>query len=136
MGDSIRSSVRCRSTLPRFRQRARLQAQSGHNRQLASLPVQPAWGPPMLSHRIASEILAAEIRDARSWQIAALGSLLAWNISTLSLGASLIPSLVAILVALLAQAIAALLGLSERFDLRSPLITGCSLALLIRGDAL
>ena len=90
----------------------------------------------MLSYRTASENLVAEFRDARSWQIAALGSLLAWNISSLSLGASLVPSLVAILAALATQAIATELGLAKRLDLRSSLITGFSLALLIRGDGL
>ncbi len=90
----------------------------------------------MLSYRAISENIAAEFRDARLWQIAALGSLLAWNISSLSLGASLVPSLVAILAALATQAIATALGLSKQLDLRSPLITGFSLALLIRGDGL
>ena len=90
----------------------------------------------MLSYRAVSENIAAEFRDARSWQIAALGSLLAWNISSLSLGASLVPSLVAILAALATQAIATELGLAKRLDLRSSLITGFSLALLIRGDGL
>jgi Na+-translocating ferredoxin:NAD+ oxidoreductase RnfD subunit len=90
----------------------------------------------MLSHRTATETIAAEFRDARFWQIAALGSLLAWNITTLSLGASLVPSLVAILAALATQALATAMGLAKRLDLRSPLITGFSLALLIRGDGL
>ena len=125
----------------------------------------------MPSFRIAASAVAAEFRDARFWQIAALGSLLGWNIATLSLGASIVPSLVAILAALCTQAIATAAGqsrpsqvclpimslssigfarfranpivalatqgcLAKKLDLRSPLITGFSLALLIRGDAL
>jgi Na+-transporting NADH:ubiquinone oxidoreductase subunit NqrB len=82
-----------------------------------------------------TERLAREMRDARSWQIAALASLLGLNIATLSLGASLMPSLVAVVSALLAQGIAGSLS-RVRFEPRSALITGLSLALLIRGDGL
>jgi Na+-transporting NADH:ubiquinone oxidoreductase subunit NqrB len=82
-----------------------------------------------------TESFAREMRDARSWQIAALASLLGLNIATLSLGASLMPSLVAVASALLAQGIAGSLS-RARFDPRSALITGLSLALLIRGDGL
>ena len=84
----------------------------------------------------AKSVLVTELRDARTWQIAALGTLLCWNIATIDLGASLVPSLVAIISALLTQAVATALGAAKKLDLRSPLITGCSLALLVRGDAL
>ncbi len=74
--------------------------------------------------------------DARLWQIAVLASLLAWNITVLSLGASLAPSLAALGGTLLAQAAwSAALGLRP-VDLRSALITGLSLSLLLRTDAL
>jgi Na+-transporting NADH:ubiquinone oxidoreductase subunit NqrB len=93
-------------------------------------------------HRYSSVIsqlfkwLLQEFRDARYWQIAALGGLLAWNISALTLGASLLPSLIALISSLATQIIATrLLGL-PKLDLRSPLITGLSLSLLLRGDAL
>jgi Na+-transporting NADH:ubiquinone oxidoreductase subunit NqrB len=76
------------------------------------------------------------MRDARLSQIAALSGLLIWNIAELSLGASLAPSLVSIGGALVAQIIAARLARLPKVDLRSPLITGLSLSLLLRGDAL
>ncbi|HVJ56115.1 MAG TPA: RnfABCDGE type electron transport complex subunit D [Aliidongia sp.] len=82
-----------------------------------------------------SEFLLDEIEDARFWQIAALASLLCWNIAMLSLGASLLPSLVAVSAALATQIAASRIA-RRPVDLRSPLITGLSLALLIRGDAL
>ena len=74
--------------------------------------------------------------DARLWQIAVLASLLTWNIAVLSLGASLAPSLAALSGTLLAQvAWSVALGLRP-IDLRSALITGLSLSLLLRTDAL
>jgi Na+-transporting NADH:ubiquinone oxidoreductase subunit NqrB len=82
-----------------------------------------------------TEILYRELQDARLWQIAALTSLLSWNLTMLSLGASLLPSLVALASALATQAAASRLT-GQRLDLRSPWITGLSLALLIRGDSL
>src|SRR5271155_1804388 len=88
-----------------------------------------------------SEVLQREVRDARIWQIAALTLLLSWNLTSLSLGASLLPSLVAVVSALITQIIATKLhnlrsADKKPLDLRSPWITGLSLALLIRGDAL
>lgn len=79
--------------------------------------------------------LRNEASDARIWQIAALSALLIWNISQLSLGASAVPSLLAITMALGAQLLCARLAGTTRADLRSPLITGLSLSLLLRGDA-
>ena len=83
-----------------------------------------------------SSWLRREARDARSWQILSLACLLTWAVWRLPLGASLAPSLVAVGAALTAHVvIAAVLG-ARPLDLRSPLITGLSLALLLRGDAL
>jgi Na+-transporting NADH:ubiquinone oxidoreductase subunit NqrB len=76
------------------------------------------------------------LRDPRHWQIAALGGLLTWNISALTLGAEFWPSLSAMIAALATQIVATRLSGLQRLDLRSPLITGLSLALLLRGDAL
>ena len=72
--------------------------------------------------------------DARIWQIAALSLLLAWNVTHLTIGASLVPSLVAVVSAIVAQVAAARLATLRSLDLRSPLITGLSLALLLRGE--
>ena len=80
--------------------------------------------------------MQSELRDARVWQIAALSSLLAWNVSQLSMGAALAPSLVALSFAIMAQIVTTRLAGLPALDLRSPLITGLSLALLLRGDAL
>jgi Na+-translocating ferredoxin:NAD+ oxidoreductase RnfD subunit len=104
----------------------------------AFAPVSGAGVPPADGRdaRPTASFLVRESRDARFWQVAALGLLLGWNIATLSLGASLLPSLVAIAAALAAQLAARFAGLTPSFDLRSALITGCSLALLIRGDGL
>jgi enediyne biosynthesis protein E5 len=74
--------------------------------------------------------------DARYFQIAALGCLLIINMTVIEFGARPLPSVVAIGSALLAQwACARLTGLPQ-FDYRSPLITGLSLGLLLRADAI
>jgi Na+-transporting NADH:ubiquinone oxidoreductase subunit NqrB len=80
--------------------------------------------------------LRREARDARLSQIAALSGLLIWNIAEISLGASLLPSLVSVAGCVVAQVVAARLAGLSGVDLRSPLITGLSLSLLLRGDAL
>jgi Na+-transporting NADH:ubiquinone oxidoreductase subunit NqrB len=73
--------------------------------------------------------------DARNWQILALGTLLLFNLATLDYGAHLLPSLTAVAATLLTQ-----LWFTRRLrlplDLRSPLITGLSLSLLLRVDGL
>jgi Na+-transporting NADH:ubiquinone oxidoreductase subunit NqrB len=74
--------------------------------------------------------------DARHFQIAALASLLAINLTTLDFGASLVPSAVAIASCLATQALCSWIFKTPRLDLRSPLITGFSLSLLLRADAL
>jgi len=76
----------------------------------------------------------AWLADARHYQIAALGLLLAYNIGWLDLGARLVPSLMAIAGALGTQALCSRLWRLPSIDLRSPLITGFSLSLLLRGD--
>jgi enediyne biosynthesis protein E5 len=74
--------------------------------------------------------------DARNFQIAALGCLLIINMTVIDFGARSLPSVVAIGSALFAQwACSRLAGLPQ-FDLRSPLITGLSLSLLLRADAI
>lgn len=92
--------------------------------------------PPLLpSARRVRDLVRAEVRDARAWQIAALSALLAWNLTQLSLGASVPASATAIGCALAAQAFASRLAGLRSIDLRSPMITGLSLSLLLRGDA-
>jgi Na+-transporting NADH:ubiquinone oxidoreductase subunit NqrB len=73
-------------------------------------------------------------RDARLYQIAALATLLAISLTTLDLGARLLPSLFAIASALATQALCTRVCRLPRLDLRSPLITGLSLSLLLRAD--
>jgi Na+-transporting NADH:ubiquinone oxidoreductase subunit NqrB len=74
--------------------------------------------------------------DARYFQIAALGTLLGINFSLIDFGARPLPSAVAIGGALITQAICSRLAGLRKLDLRSPLITGLSLSLLLRADAL
>jgi len=74
--------------------------------------------------------------DARHYQIAALATLLAYNIGWLDFGARPLSSALAIMSALATQALCTRwYGLPE-FDPRSPLITGLSLSLLLRADDL
>ena len=72
--------------------------------------------------------------DPRYYQIAALGALLAVSMTVLDLGARPLPSALAIVGALAAQALCSWLWRLPRFDWRSPLITGLSLSLLLRAD--
>ncbi len=74
--------------------------------------------------------------DARYFQIAALGSLLAINFSLIDFGARPLPSAVAIGAALLTQIACSRIAGLPKLDLRSPMITGLSLSLLLRADAL
>jgi enediyne biosynthesis protein E5 len=73
--------------------------------------------------------------DARYFQIAALSALLAVNFSLIDFGARPLSSAVAIAAALLTQVLCARLT-GTAIDLRSPVITGLSLSLLLRADAL
>ena len=80
--------------------------------------------------------IAAWLRsDARHFQIAALATLLAFNIGFLDFGAKPLNSALAVAAALTTQILCSR-GLSlPAVDLRSPLITGLSLSLLLRADA-
>jgi len=81
----------------------------------------PAWLPRDLWH------------DARHYQIAALSSLLIYNIGWVDFGAHPLNSALAIGAALATQA-ACSRWFEAPFDPRSPLITGLSLSLLLRAD--
>ena len=73
--------------------------------------------------------------DARHFQIAALSLLLFINFFWIDFGAKPLYSALAIAAALLTQAVCARLSGSPQIDLRSPLITGLSLSLLLRANA-
>ena len=73
-------------------------------------------------------------KDGRYYQIAALGVLLGLNMTLIDLGARLLPSLLAVAGALATQALYSRLWRLPAIDLRSPLITGLSLSLLLRAD--
>jgi len=73
--------------------------------------------------------------DARHFQIVALSSLLLVNFTWIDFGAKPLYSALAILSALAAQAVCSRLAGLPNIDLRSPLITGLSLSLLLRADA-
>jgi Na+-transporting NADH:ubiquinone oxidoreductase subunit NqrB len=81
-------------------------------------------------------VVAAELRDARLYQILSLGGLLVFGVARLDLDVR--PTLaVAILLTVLAtQYAGARLGATPRFDPRSALISGLSLCLLLRTDVL
>lgn len=72
--------------------------------------------------------------DARHYQIAALTTLLIYNIGWLDFGAQPFNSACAIAGALAAQLFCTRLYELPQLDLRSPLITGLSLSLLLRAD--
>jgi Na+-transporting NADH:ubiquinone oxidoreductase subunit NqrB len=72
--------------------------------------------------------------DARHYQIAALSTLLAYNIGWLDFGARPLNSALAIVSALATQALCTRWYHLPAFDPRSPLITGLSLSLLLRAD--
>jgi Na+-transporting NADH:ubiquinone oxidoreductase subunit NqrB len=72
--------------------------------------------------------------DARHFQIAALATLLAFNFGWLDFGARPLNSACAIGGALLTQVVCSRWWKLPGTDLRSPLITGLSLSLLLRAD--
>jgi enediyne biosynthesis protein E5 len=74
--------------------------------------------------------------DARHFQIVALGALLAVNFAWLDFGASPVASVLALVSSVATQAVCARLKGLPSIDLRSPLITGLSLSLLLRADEL
>ena len=73
--------------------------------------------------------------DARHYQIAALATLLVYNLGFLDFAARPLDSALAIAAALLTQAVCTRVFGLPSFDPRSPLITGLSLSLLLRADA-
>ena len=73
--------------------------------------------------------------DARYFQIGALGALLTLNFALIDFGARPLPSAIAIGATLLTQFLCARIT-GAKFDWRSALITGLSLSLLLRADAL
>ena len=73
------------------------------------------------------------LRDARHYQIAALSTLLVFNFGWIDFGARLENSALALLAALMTQLVCSYLTKTP-LDLRSPLITGLSLSLLLRAD--
>jgi enediyne biosynthesis protein E5 len=73
--------------------------------------------------------------DARHYQIAALSTLLVFNLGRLDFGARPLNSALAIGGALATQALCMRLCKLPSFDPRSALITGLSLSLLLRADA-
>jgi enediyne biosynthesis protein E5 len=72
--------------------------------------------------------------DARHYQIAALSTLLIYNVGWLDFGARPLNSALAIASSLLTQALCSRYYGLPSIDLRSPLITGLSLSLLLRAD--
>jgi Na+-transporting NADH:ubiquinone oxidoreductase subunit NqrB len=73
--------------------------------------------------------------DARHFQIVALSSLLTINFVWIDFGAKPLYSALAISSALVTQYVCSRLSGLQRIDLRSALITGLSLSLLLRADA-
>src|SRR5437764_14813915 len=72
--------------------------------------------------------------DARHYQIAALSTLLVFNLGWLDFGARPLNSALTIAAALAMQALCTRLFALPNFDPRSPLITGLSLSLLLRAE--
>ena len=72
--------------------------------------------------------------DARHFQIVALASLLGLNFAFLDFAARPLNSALAIAASLATQALCSRLSGLPAIDLRSPLITGLSLSLLLRAD--
>ena len=86
---------------------------------------------PSLSKRIGALLRG----DARHFQIIVLTALLAFNIGWIDFGAAPLNSLLAIAATLATQLACTLIFRLPALDLRSPLITGLSLSLLLRADA-
>jgi enediyne biosynthesis protein E5 len=86
---------------------------------------------PSLSTRVGALLRG----DARHFQIVVLAALLAFNIGWIDFGAVPLHSLLAVAAAVATQLVCTRLFRLPALDLRSPLITGLSLSLLLRGDA-
>jgi enediyne biosynthesis protein E5 len=78
--------------------------------------------------------MRASLFDARHFQIVALSSLLAVNFTWIDFGAQPLYCALAIVSALATQFVCSRLWQLPQLDLRSPLITGLSLGLLLRAD--
>lgn len=76
--------------------------------------------------------LAALFADARHLQIATLGNLVAVHLFGFDFGATPLQAAATVASALAAQFVCSRLAGATIFDWRSPLITGCSLTLLLR----
>ncbi len=74
-------------------------------------------------------------RDPRPWQIGVLSTLLAWGSLTLDFEVDVLRTAATLAAALISQWACSRLWRVPRFDPRSPLISGLSLALLLRADA-
>jgi enediyne biosynthesis protein E5 len=79
------------------------------------------------------QLLRSIWSDARHLQIIALTSLLAINFAVIDFGASMVASAIALAACLLTQVVCSRLA-KIPLDLRSPLITGLSLSLLLRAE--
>jgi enediyne biosynthesis protein E5 len=73
--------------------------------------------------------------DARHYQIFALSTLLIFNLGWIDFGARPLNSALAISAAVVTQIVCSYVWRLPSIDLRSPLITGLSLSLLLRADA-
>jgi enediyne biosynthesis protein E5 len=90
---------------------------------------------PGLLSRFSSRLLPRQWwTDARHYQIAALSTLLVFNLGWLDFGARPLNSALAIAGALATQALCTNWFALPNFDPRSPLITGLSLSLLLRAE--
>jgi enediyne biosynthesis protein E5 len=83
--------------------------------------------------RVAVRLLRSISSDARHLQIVALASLLAINFAIIDFGARMAASACALAASLLTQFVCSRLA-QIPLDLRSPLITGLSLSLLLRAE--
>ena len=87
----------------------------------------------MLRPLAARFVMAPIWRDARHYQIVALATLVIFNFGWIDFGARPLNSAFALIGALVTQIVCSRLG-GIPLDLRSPLITGLSLSLLLRAD--
>lgn len=96
-----------------------------------TMPTVAATTLPNLSSRLGALLRG----DARHFQIVVLATLLAFNVGWIDFGAEPLNSLLAIVAALATQVTCTRIFRLPALDLRSPLITGFSLSLLLRADA-
>jgi len=121
--------------IPRFHDRGAQVDRSGLRSATGSREIAPMTPALTLKANDLRRRLATFAADARHFQIAALASLLAFNFGWLDFGARPLNSALAIASALATQALCSRIAGLPAIDLRSPLITGLSLSLLLRADA-